>query len=233
MSTDMDGVVSRSKVLISQGRIDECLELLRKVSEESPDYSDIHNQLGVVYCMLGSYGMAVGAFKRALELNPDYIEAHLNLSIAYSEMGRYTDALSEYNSAVRLENVEGHLTTGMRSKIANAHKALGVLYLEVEEPARAVAEFKKALEIAPHYLDIRTLLGDAYIRQGEYGRAIKELGKVVDMNPHFVDARVKLAVAYIRKGNRKTALVLLKEALAQEPDNEKVKALLNLNGEGT
>ena len=229
MDHDMDGIIRRSKVLINQERFEDSIELLLEACEEAPEYSDIHNQLGVVYCLQGSYRMAVDAFKKALELNPDYIEAHLNLSITYSETGKYASFLSEYNKAVQLENIEGHLTAGMKGKIANAHKELGILYLEIEETDNAILEFNNALKIAPDYLDIRTLLGNAYIRREEYDSAIMELEKVIDINPRLTEARLKLAVAYIKKGYRDTAIGILRDALSIDPDNESVKVFLELN----
>ena len=226
---DIDGIIRRSKTLIDQERFDDSLEMLLEALNTAPEYSDIHNQLGIVYCMKGSYGQAVDSFKRALELNPDYIEAYLNLSITYSEMGKYTSIISEYRKAVELESIEGLLTEGMRGKIANAHKDLGILYLEIEETGNAIHEFDKALSIAPDYLDIRTLLANAYIRQEEYDSAIAELDKVIEINPAFSEARLKLAVAYIKKGEKDKAAEILRAALSIDPDNEKVKAFLELN----
>ena len=182
-----------------------------------------------MYCMLGSFQMAVSAFMKALDLNPNYIEAHLNLSITFNEMGRYTEAVSEYEKAMKLEQVEGRLTSGMKAKLANAHKELGVSYLEIEEFTNAQQEFLKALKIAPQYLDIRTLLGNTYVKMGKYEEAITELEKVVGVNPHYIDARLKLAVAHYKKGDRDTANKILKETLSFAPDNEKVKAFLKLS----
>jgi Tfp pilus assembly protein PilF len=144
-------------------------------------------------------------------------------------MGKYTDAVSEYEKAMKLEQVEGRLTAGMKAKLANAHKELGVSYLEIEEFENAKQEFLKALKIAPQYLDIRTLLGNTYIKMGKLEEAITELEKVVGMNPQYIDARIKLAVAHYKKGERETANKILKETLVFSPENEKVKAFLKLS----
>ena len=172
--------------------------------------------------------MAVKSFKKALKLNESYIEAHLNLSITYNEMGRYTEAVTEYEKAMKLEQVEGKLTTGMKSKLANAHKELGISYLEIEEFENARIEFCKALKISPQFLDIRTLLGNTYIKMKKYEDAITELEKVVGVNPTYIDARIKLAVAHYRKGEKETANNILNETLSFAQDNERVKAFLKL-----
>ncbi len=229
MDPELREKIKKGNALFDQGKVNEGLTLLIEAGEKAPEFPDIHNQLGLMYCMLGSYQMAVNAFRKALELNTNYIEAHLNLSITFNEMGRYTEAVTEYEKAMKLEQVEGRLTTGMKAKLANAHKELGINYLEIEEFENAKQEFLKALKIAPQYLDIRTLLGNTYIKMQKYDEAIVEIEKVIGINPQYIDARIKLAVAHYRKGEKGTANNILKETLSFAPDNEKVKAFLKLS----
>lgn len=80
-------------------------------------------------------------------------------------------------------------------------------------------EFEKALEIQPHYADIRNYLGAAYHAMGRTQEAIQAFRQALSVNPRYIDAVLNLAIVYRDMGERDEANTLFEQALRVEPQN--------------
>ena len=62
--------------------MEKAIKAFEKGIELSPDYPDLHNDLGCTYLQLNKCGEAVKSFEKAIELNKYYQNAYLNLATA-------------------------------------------------------------------------------------------------------------------------------------------------------
>lgn len=99
---------------------------------------------------------------------------------------------------------------------ARRHYWLGQYYLEMEQPAQAVGEFRAALEERPDSIAIKTALADAYILARDYDRAQAVLTEVLSQETTNVEAliiKAHLAMSRAEEADGKERAKLLDEAV--------------------
>lgn len=86
----------KSRILQSQGKPAEALQLLQELTQEYPEIPEPHNNLAVLQAQAGHIEEARLSLETALHLKPNYSVAQENLGDIYLRMARdaYTHALS-------------------------------------------------------------------------------------------------------------------------------------------
>jgi Tfp pilus assembly protein PilF len=208
---------------------DAIRELLEAI-KLNPEFPDLHHQLGLALGLNGDRQEAIEEFRRALSLNPQYVEARLSLAIVLNEMGRYDEALSEF----RVEELDplqrGHdnLSPEVRSYLAESHVMLGDTYRNLGMHVDASQEYRKALKLAPQYLDIKNKLGAVYCEMGLLQDGETELEEALAKNPHYLDARVTLGVVLLKSGRKTRAREEWERCLEINPNDVRARAYLEL-----
>jgi len=191
------------------------------------DYADVHHLLGVVYHAWGQYGKARAAFENALRINPHYSEAALSLSITYNDLGRYADAQAVLSRVPRADDSVG--TDALtRAKIANLHAAVGDAYRSARMPSEAVIEFRRALALAPRFVDIRLRLAQALEESGDTDAAIEELRRAREDNPRYVPALLLLGLLLHTAGELVGAKEALESVLEVRPGHARAESYLRM-----
>jgi tetratricopeptide (TPR) repeat protein len=112
------------------------------------------------------------------------------------------------------------------NRIAVTHAQLGDLYLVANHPARALDQYRAALEVRPRFMDIRTKYAEALIELGELKQAKDELTLILDSRPSFVGARIRLGVVLHRLGRDEEAAQQWEQCLQDEPADMRARAYL-------
>ncbi|GAB4179164.1 MAG: hypothetical protein Kow00108_15110 [Calditrichia bacterium] len=107
-----------------------------------------HYQLGVIFLNLSFLDEAEKHFKLAIQSQTDYIRAHFGLAIIKLRKKLYKDALLILRNCMDIT-----------SSFADFHNLNGVIHLFMEDYARAIESFKKAIEINPNYIESQLNLG--------------------------------------------------------------------------
>jgi tetratricopeptide (TPR) repeat protein len=204
-------------------------QYLRRVVDEHPRYADVFNMLGVISHIDGKFASAVESFEKALEINPHYTEAMLNLAVLYNDLGQYDKAKDLY---ARLKD---HKPAGtcriepvLRGKLSNLHADIGDIYRSIGLFDHAIGEYKKALALNPHYLDIRTKLGQALRENGRTHDSLAEFKQVLKEKTTYAPALIQLGVTYYTLDKANDAKNAWRKALECEPENEYAKMYLRL-----
>lgn len=208
---------------------DKADQLLRQVLEVDDRFADVHDMLGVIAHSKGNFLQAEHHFERALQLNPSYTEAALNLAVTYNDRGKYEAAREVYT------RIQGKPTGSLatldpfaRGKLANMHADIAQAYADCGLPRSAIDELEKAVELCPHFADLRTRLGNLLREAGEHGRAREHYEAAVGARPNYVVARVQLGVTLLALGDTAGAEESWKKALELEPDNTQAKMYMRM-----
>jgi tetratricopeptide (TPR) repeat protein len=133
---------------------------------------------------LAAYDKGREVGKRAVELAPRNPEAHVWYGI---NTGRWGQTKGIMRSLFLLPTVRESVDTTLALDPGNlrALALSGNVFLEVPriaggDRAKAEAQFRKALEIEPHFTNARVDLARALIAAGRYGDARRELQQVLD-----------------------------------------------------
>lgn len=202
---------------------------LGEVVEQYQTFPDVYNMLGVIYHADGRFDQAELAFENALRLNENYTEAALNLSVVYNDRGKYAKARSVYQRVMeRAVNEPRQLDAFARGKIANMHADLGAVYASMGMYPESVNEYRKALELGPTFVDLRTRLGVVYRDMGDHASAVRELERACEQNRHYLPARTHLGVALFSMGRKRDAIAAWNAVLAADPTDKSARLYLRI-----
>ena len=112
----------------------------------------------------GDQGAAIEAFTLAVQLNPNDPNIHKEFAAAYAAQDRLEDAFCELMAALLVD-----------PRDAQAHAAIGQLYLQAGRDAEAVTAFNRALELMPDRYEVRYALATALARLGKTTDAARQL----------------------------------------------------------
>lgn len=228
MDVDLSQLLSGGRDAYERGDYAKAEELLGRALEHGAGaYADVHHVLGVIYHSWGMFSKARSAFEDALRINPSYTEAALNLSITYNDLGRYAEAQEVLRKAFPDQD-DGSPTALTKAKIANMHAAVGDAYRSADLPKEAAVEYRRALGLCPHFVDIRRRLSDALSDAGDEDGAIEELRLALRDNPNFVPAMLQLGLLLSARKQEEPARKILERVLELRPGHERALTYLRM-----
>jgi len=136
---------------------------------------------------------AVVAFQRCLKLDDKHVKAEDNLGLSYQALGRLDDALQAYRNAIDWQS-------DAKVKNPGPFIDIGGLFLETNQPEKAVEYLQKALEIAPDDPKAHQQLGKAYFNLNNLPKALDELEKAAQLAPNNAPVHYILAQVYRKQG---------------------------------
>lgn len=158
------------------------------------------------------YEKAATHFKNATEVLPDTAISYKMQARAYYRNGKATQALTTLETArSQIEDLPPEML-----------EQLAFLYLETEQPAKAVAIYEEAeTRFSSNNLNIIHGLANAYISAGEHEKAIDLLNELVENEPDNIIYAQTLATEYYRLGSSRLSNIIDGSA-----PSENIEALL-------
>jgi tetratricopeptide (TPR) repeat protein len=207
----------------------EAERFLSQVVERSQSFADVYQMLGLIYHDQGQPLRAQRAFEAALRINPGYTEAALNLAVLYNEAGRSREAQALYEGALRHGAPRpGKLDPLVSGKIANMYADIGDVYAAGACLEAAVEEYRRAVKLCPHFVDIRLKLASALRDKGDRAAALAELEGCVREHPGFIPARIALGVCLYGADRVAEAERVWREVLTLSPGHRGAEMYLSL-----
>jgi tetratricopeptide (TPR) repeat protein len=216
-------------LLLSQGRIDECIGFVEKLKTTQQLSAPLLSVLGDAYLRKGERDAGVSALKRAIELKPDDATYHFALALAWlKHPPDLHEAEQSFRQFLKLrpEDAQGQLHLGyvlLKQKQYGEARALlersiqkgsgtpeafyylGLIAQGQNEDARAVELFEKAIQLAPAFAHVHIALGATYLKMKDYTRAQQALETGVKLSPEDAKAHYNLAMLYARMKNPERA----------------------------
>jgi TolB-like protein/DNA-binding winged helix-turn-helix (wHTH) protein/cytochrome c-type biogenesis protein CcmH/NrfG len=157
-------------------------------------------------------------FQRAIQLDPEYAPAYAGLAECFNGrngMGMEVpekdrvgadDALAMARKAVQLDDT-----------LADAHAALGMIYLNNWRWPEAGEELKKAVELQPNDPQLHFRLANYYRTVGNLHHAMDEAQEAKRLDPGSASMAAELGWMYFQVGDETQAEKEFKNAMALEP----------------
>lgn len=117
-----------------------------------------------------------------LRLGRDYL-AHCSFikGVYYARTGELVKALTSLDRCI-----------GNDYQYMEAYMEKGFIYYDTQQPDKALAIFKQAIEIRPTYADAFYWLGKTYEQKGSKENAIKEYQRALVLDPSILEAKQAL-----------------------------------------
>jgi Flp pilus assembly protein TadD len=151
------------------------------------------------------YTAAIPPLQKFIAEKPDVAYAHFQLAYAYTSLHQDDEARAEYEKAATLD-----------PKMAEAHLNLGILLLE-KDPAAAAVALRKAVELLPSQSRPRFLLGVALERSNDFSGAAAAFAAASTLDPGDSETALHLANADLQLKKPAEAEGKFRDVLASEP----------------
>ncbi len=174
-------------------------EYTRIIALEPGSVED-HLLLGQLYSFSHDTAHAEEQFQAAQKLDPNSEEVALNMARMYGEQGdlhRGIDVLTALP--------EGDQT-------AKTEFVLGASYDQIKDTKKAIAAYRRSLELEPDNLDVERALADALLKDGQEKEALAAYEDVSEGDPSDAQAYLHMAEIERRNGQYDEALAHLKKA---------------------
>ncbi len=111
---------------------------------------------------------------------------------------------------------------------SQAYNDLGVVYYQQNDLDKAFAQYTKAIQTEPVYVNAFLNRGLVSSKRGDVNAAVDDYTQVLKKIPHHYQAQFNMGVAYLKAKDYKSAVQSFEKASKQAGGQRKAKALYNL-----
>lgn len=148
---------------------------LTKAIELKPDYAEAYYQRGLIQDLESKNAAALKDYSKAIELNPRYLEAYMGRAVVYLLDHKGPLAIADYTTIIKLR------------PDGASYYMRGNSYLEIGQPAWAIRDLTKAIELDPTYYWSYKRRAKAYLQLGKYSLAQADERRAAKIGPPKVD----------------------------------------------
>jgi arylsulfatase A-like enzyme/Flp pilus assembly protein TadD len=152
---------------------DRAIELLNICIKKDPFDPESYNFLGVAYYKKGNAVKAIENYRKALELDNNYASVFNNIGSLYLAVYLANRKKDENVYQLAMENFNRALEIDPR--LFAAYNGRGAAYKFKKQEKKAIADWEKAIEINPDYIDAYFNIGISYLHLGDKAAALKHL----------------------------------------------------------
>jgi superkiller protein 3 len=210
---DSRSLVLQARIRQQLGQHDAALELLKKATELTPQWSEPCYSAAVSYYFERRYAEAQRSLDRALELDPKSVRALFLYAASLVNEGKNRQAVEFLRRAI-----------GLEPDNARFYYHLGALRLRDDRWSEAREAFEKAAHLKPDYALPHYQLGKLLLRSNHPQGAVRELETAVRDQPDLAQAYYQLGRAYTLLGETRKSeqsLATFAKLKQQELDEEK------------
>lgn len=197
-----------------QSRRERAIDEYVASQRSNADRPESHHNLGLLFLSLGRSAEAQSELRAALAIDPSFVPAAVTLADLYRALGRDGEAEPVLRDMI-----------ARYPEAAAPHHALGLWLVRASRRAEAVAELKRAAELAPDDPRMAYVYAVA-LAQSDRAKAIAELQRSLARNPYHRETLSALA-AFSRDAGASADALRYAETLAQlEPDDPSIQAFV-------
>jgi Flp pilus assembly protein TadD len=165
-----------------------------------------------------SFEEAIAPLEKVIADQPDFAYAHFQLAYVYTALKKTEEARAEYARTIAID-----------PKMPEAYVNLGMLLLDKQDAAPAVAPLQKAVELLPAESRPRYLLAVAQDRSGDAAGAAESFEALIHLDPNDITAIDYLGLAALRQGKPAEAETRFRHALEVQPNGVEARRGLALS----
>lgn len=167
---------------------------------------------------LGNLGLAEQLLIEATELQPGQPDALQLLGLLAKQKGDLAGALKLMQHSLLGDEKQPHV-----------HYNLALLFEQIGQASDALPHFRRAVQLAPNYVDALVQLGESLIRLENFSEADIALRRAFALQPKSIPVIVALADLCGKTGDHAAAQSLLREGLRHAPDDVILRNNLGLS----
>ncbi len=179
---------------------------LKEVTRISPQESQAHYLLALIYSSQHKYDLAASEYENVLKTSsaddPARSDVSMYLGQLYYAQGKYRQAIDQLLKVVRDQPSN-----------TSALCLLGSVYSDNKDHPKSIEIFRKVLQIEPQNSEALNSLGYTYAEDGVHlDEAIRMIAKAIEIDPANGAYYDSLGWAFYKKGSYPEALAALQKA---------------------
>jgi tetratricopeptide (TPR) repeat protein len=194
-------------VALNAGDEQRAEALLAELAASSPDDASSRARLAELHRRRGDLERALALAREALFRDPRTLAASKTMIAVYLAQRQYPLARLIALRSLRLDAADPEL-----------YQALGLISLAEKEPAKARAQFKKAVEVRPDFLPAHAELVTLAFAQEDYQGAERHLRAILQASGKNSTALLDLGVAYKGMGDLDRAVQAYDQVQQLDPE---------------
>jgi tetratricopeptide (TPR) repeat protein len=196
------------RIRLAQGQSAAARQELASLQAEFPNAPAVLHLIAAQQLIDRQPAAAHSTYERLLKAQPDDADALAGITQIDLATGHRADALARVDQAAQ----SPHASASLLLVGARAH-------LAVNEPDKAEALLKRAIDLEPARLQGYSLLGVLYARQNRLPEAIENFRAIATRNPSSISAGTMLGLLYEARGQRADAEREYRRVLALDPQS--------------
>lgn len=215
-------------------------EAFTQAIEQQPNFVSAYSNRCLTYLILNKYRQAIADCTRGLQIDPTNAESYLNRGLAYYRLGEYQNAVTDYNQLLQLQpsDYRAYYNRGLAqvelgakvaaisdynqsiqysstlpaAQLAEIFNDRGVVYLQLKEPKKAIADFTQAIHLNAD--DARSYFNRACAchHAGDYLAALSDFDRVLALNPNHAQTYFNRGMMHHQMGKIVDAIADLQQA---------------------
>jgi tetratricopeptide (TPR) repeat protein len=194
-ATDYYQIISRARILVQEGHLEEALPELQKAVDYDPKNGMGHFYMGRALRQKGQFAQALEEFQKTVELDPTNELANYYYAVTLKQAGRLPESIAAFKKLLEV-----------RPDDVVIEKDFGTLLIEAGRNDEAAVVLRKAIQDNPQYADAYYFLGVLQGKSGQLDDAIAQLQKAVDLKPESEEFQYVLGRALAAQGRFADAL---------------------------
>jgi tetratricopeptide (TPR) repeat protein len=191
------------------GDVREGTRQLEKALELDPMLAPARWRLARVLAATGQADAAEDMLREGLRLDPSAAKLHAESGRLYEKRHAFRPATEEWEKATALD-----------AKDAEGWYHLGLSWMGMNDETRALAAYRRAVELAPRSATYQTALAGALRLKRQYAEAERHCRRALELAPKDPDAQFGLAkLLWDRDGATPEAEAGMRRAMGLQPAN--------------
>ena len=180
----------------------------------------IMNNLIMIYRLNKQYKEAEKTGHSLLARTPNNVEAYKNMTLVYYDQKKYEMAELLCINAGKMLEKQRKKDPSVKED-AGIYSNLGMIFMQMGKPRKALVQFTKALVVDPNNIDALINVGAIAHKYRDYPRAAAAYQKVLKQSADNDNAMQGLAFAAYGEGKAKDAIPLFEKIIRKHPDDER------------
>lgn len=210
-------VHGKALTLEALGRVEEALDLLRKLSVHNQSYHRNFGAMADIYLRQNRVKDAIEALRKELEINPMQPDRQIHLAKLLLKEGDALGAIDHYRYALK-----------QNAKKKEALMGMGLAYSMANNLEKAFYYFKRVRRYHPSMTKALETAVRCALTAGEPKRAELMLKDEKNSHPDRVDAYIILCKFFLNQGRDEEGIATLDDLLARDPENSMALTLKGL-----
>jgi tetratricopeptide (TPR) repeat protein len=180
-----------------------------KIIKRDPQNAEGYFMFGMIFKEMGDDAKAINSFQKSADLNADNKDAFIELGQLFTKRNSPL-ALRYFDNALLIDSLD-----------LNAMMGKGFYLQSQKKTAEAIAIYRKAVEIDPHYVNALFNLGILYLEQNDLDKAYQHFDLITKQSATFYRAYYYRGFIEEKRGNKDAAIADYKQALEFHSDYDK------------